>query len=192
VRTSIAPGLVSTVSLWVLDLDSELTFDGDTGETDVNGPSRRSGLEFANFYKVRPWLALDADLAFTHARFRQETGGGEYIPNSIGRVAAAGATVRLPSGWFGALRERYFGPQPLVGDGSVTEPSSLTFNARLGWRNRDWEFSVSVLNLFDRSVDDIAYYYASRLPGEPAAGVNDVHFHPGEPREFRFSVTRRL
>ena len=32
------------------------------------------------------------------------------------------------------------------------------------------------------------YYYASRLPGEPAAGVNDVHTHPAEPRSTRVSV----
>ncbi|MEQ8514635.1 MAG: hypothetical protein RIC38_03435 [Chromatocurvus sp.] len=36
--------------------------------------------------------------------------------------------------------------------------------------------------------DDIAYYYASRLPGEPANGVDDVHFHPLEPRAIRASI----
>ncbi|MFZ1055607.1 MAG: hypothetical protein WAN79_08025, partial [Opitutaceae bacterium] len=54
-------------------------------------------------------------------------------------------------------------------------------------RNARWEASVDILNLFDRTADDIAYYYVSRLPGEPAAGVPDFHIHPAEPREARFA-----
>jgi hypothetical protein len=46
-----------------------------------------------------------------------------------------------------------------------------------------------VLNLFDSKDDDIAYWYASRLPGEPAAGVDDYHFHPIEPRDLRAYFT---
>jgi hypothetical protein len=28
------------------------------------------------------------------------------------------------------------------------------------------------------------FFFTSRLPGEPAAGVSDVHFTPGAPRSF--------
>ena len=49
--------------------------------------------------------------------------------------------------------------------------------------------ALDVFNLFDSNDDDIAYFYASRLEGEPLAGVEDVHFHPLEPRSARFSVT---
>ncbi len=187
VRTAVAPGLVSTVSVWILDLDSELTFDGDTGETVPSGATRRYGVEFANFYRISPWLALDGDLSFTHARYLEETNGGFQIANSIGTVATSGITAGARRGWFGSLRLRYFGPQPIIEDGSEWEPSSLLFNLRLGWRNARWEASVDILNLFDRTADDIAYYYVSRLPGEPAAGVPDFHIHPAEPREARFA-----
>ena len=46
-----------------------------------------------------------------------------------------------------------------------------------------------LFNLFDRKASDIDYYYASRLPGEPPGGVNDVHFHPVEPRSVRLTLT---
>jgi hypothetical protein len=46
--------------------------------------------------------------------------------------------------------------------------------------------------MFNRRVDDITYFYASRLPGEPAAGVEDKHFHPAEPRTLRLSLTIQL
>lgn len=192
VRTSFVPGLVSTVSVWGLDLASELTFDGDTGETDPSGPTRRYGVEFSNFYHLTSWLALDGDVSFTHARYLQETNGGFDIANSIGTVISGGLTVNLRGGWFGSLRGRFFGPQPIVETGLVDEPSSLTINGRIGWRGGRWELALDLLNMLDRANDDIAYYYTSRLPGEPVTGVADVHLHPAEPRLVRFSVMRRF
>jgi outer membrane receptor protein involved in Fe transport len=55
-----------------------------------------------------------------------------------------------------------------------------------------WKVSLDVFNLFDRKASDIDYYYRSRLPGEPAGGVEDVHFHPVEPRTFRISLSARF
>ncbi len=191
-RTSFLPGLVSTVSVWGLDLASELTFDGDSGETDPSGATRRYGVEFANFYRATPWLALDADVAFTHARYREETNGGYFIANSIGTVVSGGVVVNSGPGWFGSLRVRYFGPQPIVETGQYYEPSSLTLNGRIGWRHGRWEYAIEILNILNRANDDIAYYYTSRLPGEPAAGVNDVHLHPAEPRQVRVGLTRKF
>jgi hypothetical protein len=47
---------------------------------------------------------------------------------------------------------------------------------------------LEILNLTNSKADDIAYFYASRLPGEPAGGVDDVHFHPVEPRAVRAGI----
>ena len=47
---------------------------------------------------------------------------------------------------------------------------------------------LDVLNLFDAKASDIDYYYSSRLPGEPAAGVDDIHTHPVAPRTARISL----
>ncbi len=48
---------------------------------------------------------------------------------------------------------------------------------------------VDDFNLFDAKASQIDYFYTSRLPGEPAADVDDIHFHPVEPRSFRLSAT---
>jgi hypothetical protein len=45
-----------------------------------------------------------------------------------------------------------------------------------------------VLNLANTRADDIQYFYISRLHGEPAGGVGDVHSHPVEPRQVRASL----
>ena len=51
------------------------------------------------------------------------------------------------------------------------------------------QLSLSAFNLLDSDDNDITYFYASRLPGEPEAGVEDRHFHPVEPRQLRASLS---
>ena len=190
-RTSLVPNLVSTLSFYYLSLDSELVFTGDAGDTEPSAASRRIGVEFANFYKPFRWLTLDADVAYTNARF-EDNPDGDRIPGSISTVLAAGATVNAPAGFFGTLRTRYFGPQPLIEDNSAIAKSSLTFDGRIGWAFRNVQLAVDVLNIFDRKNNDVAYFYTSRLPGEPAEGVDDFHIHPAEPRTYRFSATYKF
>ena len=189
VRASPTEGWVSSLSVWALTLDSELVFVGDAGGTEATGATRRVGVEWANFYRVAPWLTLDADFALTRARYR-EAGAENRIANSIPKVATAGATFQSAVGWFGSVRLRYFSEQPLMEDGTVRAPPSLTSSLKVGWRGREWEAAIEVANVFDRQNYDIAYYYESRLPGEPQEGVADLHFHPAEPRTVRVSVTR--
>lgn len=52
--------------------------------------------------------------------------------------------------------------------------------------------NLEMLNALDGDDDDITYYYASRLPGEPAEGVEDLHFHPIEPRTVRAHASWRF
>ena len=47
---------------------------------------------------------------------------------------------------------------------------------------------VDLFNLLDAKDSDIDYFYESRLPGEPAGGVEDVHFHPALPRTARVNL----
>ena len=190
-RTSFLPGLVSTVSLWSLDLASELVFVGDAGGTETSGSTRRYGVEFANFYRPTSWVAFDADVSFSHARYR-DAAPDDRIANSIATVITAGVVVGHTEGAFAGVRLRYFGAQPLIEDNSVKAPASSTVNARFGWKNRRWEFALNLLNALNRKNDDIAYFYTSRLQGEPAAGVADLHVHPAEPRIVRISVTRHF
>ncbi len=203
-RTSVIPGLVSTLSVWFLQSDSELTFDGDSGDTEANGPSRRYGIEWANFYKPTRWLTLSGDFAATHARYlepQQTVNGssGRYIANSIPIVISASAVIDTPSGIFGGARLRYFSSQPIIEDDSEREPESTLVNATVGYRFGRYEIAAEVLNVLNSKADDIAYYYPSRLPSallaargrppEPAAGVNDFVIHPVEPFQVRASLT---
>jgi outer membrane receptor protein involved in Fe transport len=95
--------------------------------------------------------------------------------------------------FFGALRLRYFGPRPLVEDKRARSHSSGLLNGRLGYHLANGlDLRLDVFNLLDRPVSDVDYFYASRLPGEPAEGVNDIHLHPAEPREARLTAEWRF
>ena len=48
---------------------------------------------------------------------------------------------------------------------------------------------VEAFNLLGARASDIDYFYTSRLPGEPAAGIDDVHTHPALPRTLRVALT---
>ena len=153
-------------------------------------PAGGVGFEWSNVFTPRPWLTLDADLAYSRARFRDADPAGDRIPGAIEGVASAGVSVQDLGRFSGSLRLRYFGPRPLIEDNSVRSRASTTLNARASWRlARRYLLSLDVFNLTDAKVSDIDYYYESRLPGEPAEGVADVHTHPLESRSFRVSLT---
>lgn len=188
VRTKAIENLTSTITVWNLDLDSELLFVGDAGTTEATGPSRRTGVEWTNFYAVNGWLQWDADAAFTHARYRDDNPAGDHIPGSVGTVLNTGPTILLSNGFYWTFRTRYFGPRPLTEDNSIRSAYTSLCNMTIGYQTQKFRASVDFLNLFDSKDHDIDYYYTSRLPGEPAGGVDDLHFHPVEPLNVRFNA----
>lgn len=192
-RTEIIPGLQSSLALWRLDIDSELLFVGDAGETEPSRASRRTGIEWNNHYIAAPWLLLDLDLAASRASYTQYDPVGAYIPGSIDRVASFGVTFTDVGRWYGGFDLRYFGPRPLVEDNSVRSSSTTLAYARVGYKiSPKTKLILDVFNLFDKQASDIDYYYQSRLKGESPDGVNDVHFHPVEPRTMRLSLVHNF
>ena len=192
VRTSYIPGLHSTLSFWWLDIDSELLFVGDAGTTEASRPSRRYGVEWANYYNLTKNLTIDAGFSFSHAEFRDDDPAGNHIPGSIESIVAAGISYSADSGFFGSLRLRYFGPRPLIEDNSFRSGETILLGAKVGYRfNETWTLSAEVLNALDRRDHDIDYAYESRVrPGDAAR--TQIHFHPVEPVQARFALTARF
>jgi hypothetical protein len=184
VRTKMFPGLDSSVSVFLLDQDSEIVFSGDAGDTSASRASRRTGVEWTNNYRPKPWLEFDADLALTHARFvgydsdqaalyrslagypQAQIGNapGNDIPNAPAMVASAGITVGDKTGWFGALRWRYLGSSPLTEDNAFRSQATSVFNGRVGYRTDDgWRVQLDLLNLLNTKTNQISYAYGSLI-----------------------------
>lgn len=197
-RTAIIPGLQSSLTFFYLHFDSELEWEGDSGETSPGRPSQRTGFEFANFYDPTPWLTIDLDYAYTKARSEgpQEPVAygnlivfGNYIPGAVEGVGSLGVSIHDLGPYFGSLRVRYLGGYPLTEDNSQHEGPTTLVEAQIGYKfSKHLTMVLEGLNLLNSKASDIAYYYTSRLPGEPLQGVNDVHFKPVEPITARLSV----
>ena len=191
-RSTWLPGLTTSLALWRLTFDSELVYVGDAGATAASRPSKRRGVEWNNRWAPLPWLLVDADLAWTHARFSDADAAGNRIPNAVDKVASIAFTARGLGPWTASLQWRYLGSGPLIEDNSVRARSALTTNLRINHQfNPRTSLTLDVFNLFDRRVNDIEYFYESRLPGELAA-VADKHVHPAEPRTVRLTLAHNF
>jgi len=191
-RTEIIPKNQTALSLYRLDFDSELTYIGDAGNTEAGPPSRRTGIEFSNYYKPYKWLSIDFDAAFARARSRGAEAGQDRIAGAVEGVGQLALTVSQLGNWEGALRLRYFGPRPLVEDDSVRSHASTTLNGRIGYRwSKDLRLELEAFNLTNARDSAIDYYYASQLRGE-AEAREDVHFHPIESRSFRVTLIKNF
>ena len=188
VRTGAIPGVVASVALWRLDVESELVFTGDAGTTQASRPSARSGIEINATARGRA-LQADASAAFSRARFTDRDAAGDRIPGAVESVISAGLAVPDFHRLFAAARVRAFGPRPLIEDDSIRSRASTVLSAELGMHlPHGLSVALEGFNLLDARVSDIDYWYTSRLRGEPAGGVDDIHTHPEEPRTLRIRL----
>ena len=192
VRSQFIPRVTSSLALWHLRSASELVYIGDTGTNKAGPASHRHGLELSTYWKPCDFLTIDAEWSMTLSRLRNNP-AGSFIPNSVPWMLSggfvAGAQGDSP-GWFAGTRVRSFGKRPLSEDGSVRGRPMCSINTNLGYRTRSWEFVIDCLNLLDRKDRDIEYFYESQTKNETAPSER-IHFHPVEPRVFRFRVTHR-
>ena len=200
--------LRTTVSLWNLTLGSELIFQGDAGTTSPGRPSHRRGIELADFWAPTPELTYDFDYSTSSAKFTNYDPVGLLVPGSVKDVLTFGFTADERKAC-GGIRLRYFGPRPLIEDGSVSSNPTTTVYLQAGLKPMKYtRIGFDVFNLLNAKASDIDYYYNSSIPSDPAytkpgfsgpcpisqcgAGVADIHFHPIERRLIRFTLTQQF
>ena len=184
-----------TTALWQLKLDSELVYVGDAGTTEAGRASSRRGVEVTARWKLNPRWRLEADGAWSRARFRGDApeGEGNYIDNAVERVLAAGVTY-TEGPLTATLRLRYMGPRALDTLNTVRSRANtlLNFGARYAV-SEHLTLGLDVFNLAGKKGNDIEYFYASctageTLRGECGGGIEDRHVHPMEPRSVRVTA----
>lgn len=175
-----------TATYWFARSESELVYVGDAGTVEPAGASKRRGYELTALWKPFPWLAIDGTFAANRARFR-DAPGANRIPLAIERAGEFGFAAVFDKFNFSG-RLRYLGPKPLIEDNSVRGDSTTVANFRSAWTPGRFEIFAELLNAFDSKDKDIQYFYTSRLPGEPLAGVDDIHSRAVESRMVRAGV----
>ena len=178
-------------TLWGLDLQSELVFVGDTGTTEVRGPTRRYGVEVGARGQIYGPFYVNGSFTWTHAEFKNT---GEAIPLAPDLTAYSAVIMRWPEGLSSQIQMTYLGVRNLTEDRTVKAPSWLVFDLTERYQlpfklsHGRLETFLFVQNLLDSHWEGATFAFASRLPNEPAGGVQDIHFVPGNPRFFMGGV----
>lgn len=176
-------GVELTATAWALDLQSELVFVGDEGTTEIRGASRRRGVELAVRGQIMGPLYFNGSVTWTKAEFTN----GDAIPLAPEMTAYGALLLKWPEGLTSQLQATYLGARPLIEDRSVSSSSWITVDLSERYQlpvklpHGRIEAFLYVQNLFNTQWEQATFFYESRLRNE-AAGVNDTHFVPGNPR----------
>ncbi len=185
VRTQQFQRLDLRISLWLLDLTSELVFNGDDGTFEPRGATRRYGTEVSARLQLTDFLQLVSDWTLTDAEFR---GTGQAVPLAPELTIRTDLIARLPWGLESTLEMRYLGDRPAVEDRSATAKGYTVFDWTARYRYKNVGAFVSVENLFNAQWREAQFFFASQLRNEPAP-VGDIHFTPGVPRTFLLGLS---
>ena len=194
-RSDLIPLTHIQFAAFLLHVESEQVYDQDQGEDE---PARRAGATGSSCRgkSTRPWLEVNADLSYSHARFDTAAlaaygDAGPYIPNApafVGSFGVAGRQSRTAGS--AACRSAFSAPirwSPTTA--SATRGYTET-NARIGYNfSAALRAQVDVFNLFDVKANAGAFYYMTVIPGDNGVPTADHQNHPLEPISARFSVT---
>ncbi|MDP9000460.1 MAG: TonB family protein [Myxococcota bacterium] len=159
---------------FLLDLDSETTWNGDDGTTNAGPPTRRYGLELEGRYEFTPWLAADGGLTFTHSQFTTDRENGGGLALAPKRTWSGGLSARHdlgPGVARAGLRFYGIGDRPASGDGAIQAPGFTQVDLHAGYRMRRWDLSIDIENLLNGDYRSAQFDTTSRLRNDPAIGT---------------------
>jgi hypothetical protein len=162
----------------------------------TSGLERQVEVEATTVRRVdaTPSLRTTADVVVTESATFRGMSSLSSTEELLGIADAAASGVitsaqipRPPSPAPADLLERV--PGVVIEDGAVRSPASTLASAQAIYRlSGRLRLQVELLNALDARASDVEYFYSSRLPGEPAEGVADVHLHPVAPRTVRVGI----
>lgn len=173
-----------SASFWLLDLTSELVYQGNLGTTQILGATRRYGTDLGSRLQLLDWLSLSGTVTLNSAEFRET---GNPIPQAPTLTGRGELTARFPVGLSASLEMLHLGARPLTQDRSINAQAWTIFNvvARYRPQSKGWwqymEGFLSVQNLMDVSWRQTQLAYETKLATD-AAPVNGLQFTPGGPR----------
>jgi hypothetical protein len=178
------------VAAFLLDLDSELVWSGDSGGTEASGQTRRYGVELTGRYRLKNWLFADVAGTFTHAAYRADAGnGGGSVALAPTATLSAGVGARPTFGDFtpfADVRVKAMGKRPATPDGSLTAEGFAVVDANAGLRWKRFELAVDIQNLTNARWREVQFASNTRLAYEPKV-VSGITYSPGWP----FTATGR-
>lgn len=198
VREHLSKNLTGTLALYRLEAQSETTYDPDLGIDSAGPGSRRRGAEINITYKPLTWLEFYGSYSADHSRYTTayDDGTGHvgfYLPNAPFSAGSFDAYITDRGHWNGGIEWRYLGNFPLSSDNVVQGTGYHELNGDVSYTlPHGWKIGWFLNNILNEKANAAEFWYPDRLPGEPVAGVNDLHVHPLEPFGWRLTLTKLM
>jgi outer membrane receptor protein involved in Fe transport len=180
----------ASASLWQLDLQSELVWNGDDGTTQAQGRTHRQGVDLEARFRPADWLTFGVDATISQGRFVDSAVGNNYIPLAPNLTLTANAVARW-DGFSAALRLRHVGDRPADQSNTIIAKGYSIFDLSLSYKTGDWEFYSNIENLFNTVWNEAQFATDSRIyiHGElEPAGITELNFTAGTPFSVRTGI----
>lgn len=180
------PKLLLGLDLWGMISEQEFVYVGDAGIVEPNGASERTGVSFNTRYQPIKALFLNFDANYTHARFRDEAEGENYVPLAPDFTLKGGISYKKDLGFYAGIDALHINDRPANEDNSIVAEGYTVANLNMGYIWDKFEVGVQIQNLFDVEWNETQFATESRLANEPSgSSVEEIHFTPGTPFFFK-------
>lgn len=181
--------IVINTTLWYLFSEEEFVYVGDAGIVEPSGESERYGLDLGVRFQLNDYFYFNTDATFTKARSLEAEDGEDYIPLAPDFTLVGGLSVKDFHNFSGAINYRYIDDRPANEDNSVAAEGYFVTDFNLNYSfNKHWKLGFIIENLFDTDWKETQFLTESRLQNE-VAPVEEIHFTPGTPFNFRTTLS---
>jgi len=179
------------MAAWFLYLEREYVYVGDGGFTELSDPTQRIGLDVEARLKLVSWLWADIDFCLSEGKMMGIHETGNEIPLAPKITSTGGLTVKDLNNFNATIRYTYIGDRPANESNTVIAEGYFILNMGLSWEWKTFTFSVTGENLLDIDWNEAQFDTESQLPWENEP-VSEIHFTPGNPRNFQFGISHRF
>ncbi len=166
------------LSLFRIDTDKEIFFNPITYVNEnLDGKTRRDGVEISFFAKPTEWLTLKAGYTYLDAEIKEGTFKGNEVPNVPKHKATVDVVTSLGRGLTVALNGAYVGERPFISDFSNDfgdQESYVILNSRIQYQRKSLKAFLNINNLTNNEYSEFGVL--GGVPIEkafyPSPGIN--------------------
>jgi outer membrane receptor protein involved in Fe transport len=167
-----------------IDTDNEIFLNPMTFTNEnLDGMTRRDGIEISLSAKVSKWLTLKGGYAYTDATIKGGTFRGKDVPNVPKHMATVEAISSLGRGFTFALNGIYIGERPFVSDFSnafSNQKSYFVFNGKITYQWKSLRAFLDINNITNEEYSE--YGVIGGFPIEKS-------FYPSPKRNFLLGLS---
>jgi iron complex outermembrane receptor protein len=184
VRHYFADSAYAQANLFRIDTDNEIFFNPTTySNENLNGTSRRDGVELSFSAELAEWLALNGSYTYLDAVIREGVFKGNDIPNVPHHKSTLGVVLYPVKSLTVSLNGIYIGERPFISDFTNAfgeQGDYLVINGKIKYKWKMLTAFLDINNLTDKKYSE--YGVLGGFPLEKA-------FYPSPERNFLFGIS---